>query len=939
MVSGGQYLIVEILNDNLFHFEFSAAGEGPSADQAIYTSPMVAKKDYAGPSHYDINGFVIETPATKLSVNPDNLCFLLTDKIRQTELTALCPDKLNQPAKSLTIDPKFINHVYGLGQYFATAGSADGDWVGRVWEPGEFGNNLHAYSGGAPSYTQMPVMYALGKNNQNYALFLDHLYKQRWDFTGFWWRMDTFGDQIRGYLMTGPDLPSLRSAYMDLVGHPRLLPKKMLGLWVSQFGFTSWDEITGTDGVLTTLRANRFPIDGFAMDLEWYGGSFFDPNNPDARNRAANQSRMGSLQFDNQNFPNAPQKIASLKQDQGVDLMLIEQSYVAKNLDGRDGADNTYTKMQDGGFLVKDCENCGPTFLDKNPWWGFGGMIDWTNPASGDFWHDQKRQKLIDLGIHAHWTDLGEPEMFNSGAWYYGFPELNKHAHADIHNIYNFKWLESIARGYDRQGGKDRFYSMSRSGASGIQRFGAGMWSGDLGANLGALTAHLNSQMEMSFSGIDYYSSDIGGFHRWSLDGDENALYTQWFANGAMFDIPMRPHSWDINKDHPTAPDRVGDKFSNLDNIRQRYELAPYYYTLAYRAYLYGEPVIPPLVYYYQSDDNVRSMGNEKLIGRDLLAGVIARYGQLERDMYLPAGKWFDYYNNNAYQSAGERFPMFPAYRSGRFKLPLFARAGAIIPKAFVDDATLNILGKRSDGSRVDDLTLRVYADANSSHFTVYEDDGVSTGYSHGESRLTTVRQQLQGSFEIVNVDPSVGQYAGAPMQRNVLLELVSDTTQASSVTLNGRAMNICNSRQDVYRTDAPACYWNTGDNLTLVRTGSMDVGAPKKIAVALVPAKMTAAVYFICNNGSTNPGESVYVSGSIAELGSGDPAKALKLDPAPYPTWTGIVSGLPLNTKISWKCIKHLENDNGPLPGAGQLDHSITTQGNGTVVESQGEY
>ena len=76
-----------------------------------------------------------------------------------------------------------------------------------------------------------------------------------------------------------------------------------------------------------------------------------------------------------------------------------------------------------------------------------------------------------------------------------------------------------------------------------------------------------------------------------------------------------------------TAPDRIGDKTSNQANVRQRYELSPYTYSLAYRAYLFGEPVAPPLVYYYQNDPNVRQTGDEKLLGRDLLVGVVTGEG------------------------------------------------------------------------------------------------------------------------------------------------------------------------------------------------------------------------------------------------------------------------------------------------------------------------
>ena len=88
--------------------------------------------------------------------------------------------------------------------------------------------------------------------------------------------------------------------------------------------------------------------------------------------------------------------------------------------------------------------------------------------------------------------------------------------------------------------------------------------------------------MHMSFSGIDYFGADVGGFHREALDGDLNELYQQWLADAAAFDVPVRPHTFNLARNNETAPDRVGDFKSNLANIRRRYELGPYYYSLAF---------------------------------------------------------------------------------------------------------------------------------------------------------------------------------------------------------------------------------------------------------------------------------------------------------------------------------------------------------------------
>lgn len=70
-----------------------------------------------------------------------------------------------------------------------------------------------------------------------------------------------------------------------------------------------------------------------------------------------------------------------------------------------------------------------------------------------------------------------------------------------------------------------------------------------------------------------------------------------------------------------------------------------------------------------------------------------------------------------------------------------------------------------------------------------------------------------------------------------------------------------------------------------------------------------TVNVNFTCQNGTTYTGQSVYVVGNISALGNWNPANAVKLNPASYPTWTGSIQ-LPSNTAVEWKCLKREENN-----------------------------
>ncbi|WP_143872680.1 carbohydrate-binding module family 20 domain-containing protein [Catenovulum sediminis] len=73
-------------------------------------------------------------------------------------------------------------------------------------------------------------------------------------------------------------------------------------------------------------------------------------------------------------------------------------------------------------------------------------------------------------------------------------------------------------------------------------------------------------------------------------------------------------------------------------------------------------------------------------------------------------------------------------------------------------------------------------------------------------------------------------------------------------------------------------------------------------------PVGGSCPVKFTCQNGNTNMGDSVYVSGSAVELGSWNSDNAALLAPTNYPTWDATIN-LPANTDVSWKCIVRQES------------------------------
>lgn len=1029
-----QYLIVEILDDDLAHFEFSTSSREPPTDQPLYTSPMVLKKDYSGPSSLSIDGNIIETSAMKLEIvkNNNQICVKFIDTTKANErLTTVCPVNLDQGLKGLDIEPGKIQNIYGLGQNLSQVapGVADGDRISQgVAREGSYSNNQPLGNGfegipngGMVGNVQIPVYYALGADNLNYALFMDNVYWQKWDFSKNWWQARMYGDQLRFYFMTGEDLPHLRAAFMQLTGTPPVPPRKSFGLWVSEFGYDNWDEI---DTLLADLRKDEFPLDGFVLDLNWFGG---------IATQDASKSNMGRLNWDrNQDdlnqqncllgdtaqcgktitypyfFANPAAKIKAYSDD-GIRLTAIEESYLANTVD-------TFTEMpSDLTAYRRSNGHCDPDNQLLNDtvtgFWGKGRMIDWSDPDARQWLHAHRRYpNLVKLGVNAHWTDLGEPETFDPAACYEGVETTVdglKNQHADIHNLHNLLWNKSIWDGYvSMQGSTDdlgitnpRPFIVTRSGAAGTQRYGTAMWSGDIGSRLELLASHANAQMQMSFSGIDYYGSDVGGFRREVMPGNKNIpgpfdidyqdeLFTQWFANASWFDVPVRPHTdneFNTPDDNPscasnighrlpscyeTSPAHVGKKQSNLANIRQRYELLPYYYSLAYRAYLEGEPMIPPPLFYNQNDPNLRLMGNEKLIGRDILVGMVARHGEYERDVYLPAGRWINYHSREWVESRGGTSKNIPTYRDGIFRLPTFVKAGAILPQMYVDEQTKDAHGNRSDGSRHNELIVNVYADTTPSAFTLYEDDGLTLDYTEQgrplyQYRTTSISQYQMDNVVNVTIGSAINQhgmqsvttpYPGAVLNRTNMVKLVVKNDRATAVTLNGRALPKMYTEAEFKA--ARSGWYNAADNLVLAKSDKMAVSTAKSFYFRLEAVAIpTTSVNFICDRGFTTFGQSIYVAGNLPELGNWDPAQAIKLDPNIYydyinrsnaslpgptaPVWTGVISKLPANTPIEWKCIRRNEADsfnNNTVTWQAGGNNKLNTSAHGYAGHSYGK-
>jgi alpha-glucosidase/alpha-D-xyloside xylohydrolase len=153
-----------------------------------------------------------------------------------------------------------------------------------------------------------------------------------------------------------------------------------------------------------------------------------------------------------------------------------------------------------------------------------------------------------------------------------------------------------------------------------------------------------------------------------------------------------------------------------------RYQLMPYTYTLAWEARQTGMPLMRALWLHYPDDTAARGMGSEYLWGRDLLIAPVFEKGAVTRDVYLPAGEWYDWWTLRR-ETGGKTIRR----EVDLSIMPIYVRAGAIIPFDPIRQYTAQPVTQPT--------TLRVYPGADGD-FTLYQDDGISQDYLKGVATL-----------------------------------------------------------------------------------------------------------------------------------------------------------------------------------------------------------
>jgi alpha-glucosidase (family GH31 glycosyl hydrolase) len=335
-------------------------------------------------------------------------------------------------------------------------------------------------------------------------------------------------------------------------------------------------------------------------------------------------------------------------------------------------------------------------------------------------------------------------------------------------------WTNRVYYDYAEKNTGKRAFVFSRYGGPGSHRYPA-YFTGDCYSTWEVLKYQVPYTAKSGNVLMPFVTHDTGGFIG-RLD-DNFELYARWVEFCALSPI-LRLHSIHENpiEGNVRLPWNYGQKGIELCRkyFQLRYSLMPYMYTYCRIANETGLPLVRPMYLEHPEMKEAYEYEHQYYFGRELLVAPVVNKGDADGQavvkVYLPAGKWLDYFNGGEYEGG-----RVIEYKCPLNDVPLFVKAGAIIP--------MQEKMAYSSEKKVDPLIVNVYA-GDGGKFDLYEDDGESLDYRDGEYAWTPMSFENNGKCQI-KIGPAKGKFKGQLRKRGYIIKL-HDTAKPKSVKADG---------------------------------------------------------------------------------------------------------------------------------------------------------
>lgn len=728
-----EILRIRISTGGNFTPHHSWAVEPRTEHETVTVTPLPASGDAA------TVGF--STSALRVVISRDPLLM----KIEDSQGKVLSADYPNYPVTfhgqsfAITKTSPLDEHYYGLGDKPGPLDRRNRAFT--MWNTDHFGWQAAT----DPIYKSIPFFLAL-RNGVSYGIFLDDSWRSSFDFDKRLRDGLSFGAEggpLDYYFLYGPSPKQVVERYSDLTGRMPLPPLWSLGYQQSRWSYTPESRVLE---IGNKFRQLGIPIDAIYLDIGY-------------------QYKNRPFTVDPKTFPTFKKMIGELTAEH-IHTIAITDLHIAD--------------APNQGYAPYDSGMAGNEFL-KNPdgsdyvgtvWPGPAVFPDFTRKATRIWWGNLYRKFYLDDGISGFWNDMNEPSIFDVPTKTMPLDVIHRidgpdhpyrlATHREIHNIYGMENSRATYEGLLRLKPNERPFVLTRSSFAGGQRY-ATTWTGDNTSTWDQLRISTPQLLNLGISGFAMVGDNIGGFAL----SPEPDLLTRWIELGTF--NPIEDNHTEMGSANQEPWEDGADQLPIRKHyIEVRYRLMPYIYTTAEESSRDGLPIMRPM--FLEFPVGMEEEQSEFMFGPSLLVAPQAYHTRDNYQIKFPQKTdWYDFWTGKKVDLSK------PVTIHPRLDLlPVYVRAGSILPEQPLVQSTSQV----PDGP----LEIKVYPGPNC-HGSLYEDDGKSLDYQHGDFLRTSFTcSQTAGRLNL-HID-SKGSYH--PWWKQIEVTVFGAPHAARSVEVNG---------------------------------------------------------------------------------------------------------------------------------------------------------
>lgn len=479
------------------------------------------------------------------------------------------------------------------------------------------------------------------------------------------------------YIIEGDDILDIVSTYNMLSGGGCMPPLWGMGVLYRCYGKSNSDEIME---FANYFREHHIPCDIIGLEPGW-------------------QSKVYSCSYlwSKERFSDWENMIVKLK-EKNYNINLWEHAFI-----------NSESKIYDE--MKHYCGN-------YEVWEGL--VPDFAKTEAIDIFSEYHQKEFVKKGISGFKLDECDSSDF-TGGW--SFPNSTAFPSGidgeQMHNMFGVLYQRALNKSF----GNKRTLSQVRSSGAFASQYPFVLYS-DLYDHKDFIRGCVNS----GFSGL-----------LWSpeLRGASSAKDMIRRMQTVVFSAQVVLNQWN-QEIPPWIKWDVVDAARDILNIRM--SLIPYLYSVFYDYYTTGKPPVSALACRFDKDIHCFNIDDEYMLGDSMLIAPMTE-NEDEREVYLPQGRWYDFWDNTMY-TGGEKIKIKTD------NIPVFISENSIIPWAepveYIDNPVFEI-------------TLKCYG--YKGRIKLIQDDGLTYSTSYEAEEVSFIDNEVKhnlsktGRYKIISTE------------------------------------------------------------------------------------------------------------------------------------------------------------------------------------------